>query len=89
MVKTETMVARVRAEACRACGYCVDACPYDAITLGEVRLGRVTKTAAVVNEVLCKSCGACSAVCLSGAIQQSGFTDDQLLAVIGAIGKEY
>ncbi len=89
MVKTESMVARVRPEACRACGYCVDACPYDAITLGEVRLGRVTKTAAVVNEVLCKSCGACSAVCLSGAIQQSGFTDDQMLAVIGAIGKEY
>ena len=89
MVKTESMVARVRVEACRACGYCVDACPYDAIALGEVRLGRVTKTAAVVNEVLCKSCGACSAVCLSGAIQQSGFTDDQMLAVIGAIGKEY
>jgi heterodisulfide reductase subunit A len=88
-VKTETMVARVKAEACRACGYCVDACPYDAIELGEVQMGRATKTAAVVNEVLCKSCGACSAVCLSGAIQQSGFTDDQLLAVIGTIGKEY
>jgi heterodisulfide reductase subunit A len=88
-VKTETMVARVRPEACRACGYCVDACPYDAIELAEVQLGRAVKVAATVNEVLCKSCGACSAVCLSGAIQQSGFTDDQLLAVIGAIGKEY
>jgi heterodisulfide reductase subunit A len=88
-VKTESMVARVRAEACRACGYCVDACPYDAIELSEVQLGRTTKIAATVNEVLCKSCGACSAVCLSGAIQQAGFTDDQLLAVISAIGKEY
>ncbi len=79
----------VRAEACRACGYCVDACPYDAIELSEVQLGRTTKIAATVNEVLCKSCGACSAVCLSGAIQQAGFTDNQLLAVISAIGKEY
>jgi len=88
-VKTETMVARVRAEACRACGYCVEACPYDAISLQEVELNRRAKTVAVVNEVLCKSCGACSAVCLSGAIQQSGFTDEQLLSVITAIGKNY
>jgi len=88
-VKTETMVARVTPESCRACGYCVDACPYDAVTLKEKEINRRKKTVAEVNEVLCKSCGACTAVCLSGAIQQSGFTDEQLLAVIGSIGKTY
>ena len=88
-VKTESMVARVREAACRACGYCVEACPYSAISLEEKQVGRQYVKVAVVNEVLCKSCGACSAVCLSGAIQQSGFTDEQLLAAIGSIGREY
>jgi len=88
-VKTETMVSRVRPEACRACGFCVEACPYDAITLETRTINRKEKTVAVVNEVLCKSCGACAAVCLSGAIQQAGFTDEQMLAVIQAIGKSY
>ena len=88
-VKTETMVAKISDGACRACGFCVEACPFDAIALEEKEINRRKKTVAVVNEVLCKSCGACSAVCLSGAIQQAGFTDEQMLAVIGAIGKEY
>ncbi|MCP4714391.1 MAG: 4Fe-4S dicluster domain-containing protein, partial [Deltaproteobacteria bacterium] len=88
-VKTETMVAKVRVEACRACGYCVEACPYDAIELQEQQVGRTARVAAKVNEVICKSCGACTAVCLSGAIQQSGFTDEQMLSVINTIGKQY
>lgn len=88
-VKTETMVAKVRPEACRACGYCVEACPYDAIALEEQQVGRQLKTVAAVNEVLCKSCGACTAVCFSGAIQQSGFTDEQLMAVISSISRSY
>jgi len=88
-VKTETMVARVSPEACRACGYCVEACPYDAISLSEQMVGRKPKTVATVNEVLCKSCGACTAVCFSGAIQQSGFTDEQMMAVINTISKSY
>ncbi len=88
-VKTETMVSKVRAEACRGCGYCVEACPYDAIALEEQVVNRKPKTVAAVNEVLCKSCGACVAVCYSGAIQQSGFTDEQLLAVINSIGESY
>jgi heterodisulfide reductase subunit A len=88
-VKTETMVARVSAEACRACGYCVETCPYDAVSLTEQVVNRTPKVVATVNEVLCKSCGACTAVCFSGAIQQSGFTDEQMLAVINSISKSY
>jgi len=89
MVKTETMVASVHDAACRGCGFCVEACPYDAIALAEKAVNGDTKTVAVVNEVLCKSCGACSAVCLSGAIQQAGFTDNQILSVLQSIGKVY
>ncbi len=88
-VNTEAMVAMVVEQACRACGYCVEACPYDAISLETKQVNRQDKTVASVNAVLCKSCGACTAVCYSGAIQQSGFRDDQLLSVINAIGKNY
>ena len=88
-VKTEAMVAIVSADACRGCGFCVEACPYNAISLGEKEVNGKTKTVAVVNELLCKSCGACAAVCLSGAIQQSGFTDEQILAVLNTVGKQY
>jgi heterodisulfide reductase subunit A len=88
-VKTETMVARVLAQACRGCGYCVEACPYDAVTLELPADTRISHKVAAVNEVLCKSCGACTAVCYSGAIQQSGFTDEQMLAVINTISASY
>jgi heterodisulfide reductase subunit A len=44
---------------------------------------------AAVNEVLCKGCGACAAACLSGAIQQKSFTDEQLLSMIASFGERY
>ncbi len=88
-VKTEVMVARVNEDACGGCGSCVGACTYAAISLEEKEVDRRPKTVAVVNEVLCKGCGACAAICLSGAIQQSGFTDEQILAIVNTIGKKY
>jgi heterodisulfide reductase subunit A len=35
---------------------------------------------ASVNPVLCKGCGGCAAVCPTGAIASTHFTDKQLLA---------
>ena len=88
-VKTETMVSVVQEDACRGCGFCTEACPYNAISLAEKRVRGKTMLVATVNEVLCKSCGACAASCLSGAIQQKAFTDEQILAMIAAVGKKY
>ena len=65
----------------------MDACPYKAIELVEVnRFGHKTIVASV-NEALCKGCGSCSAACLNGAISHLGFTDNQILAMIKALGK--
>jgi len=41
--------------------------------------------AAVVNEALCKGCGACAAGCRSGAVDVQGFTDAQIVAAIEAL----
>jgi len=71
---TEATVARVTDVMCSGCGLCVEACPYLAI---ELKNG-----IASVNSALCKGCGLCSATCRSGAIQQRGFDDAQLLSMI-------
>ena len=70
------ITAAVAPEMCCACGLCVAACPYQAISMEDGDL------AAKVNPALCKGCGVCAATCRSGAIQQGGFTDNQLLSMI-------
>jgi heterodisulfide reductase subunit A len=73
-LEIEATVANVNEDLCRGCGFCVDACPYNAIEL-EAGIAKV-------NEALCKGCGSCSASCLNGAIAHRGFTDGQILAMI-------
>jgi len=82
----EATIANVNENLCRACGFCVDACPYTAIELKEIeKFGHKIKVARV-NEILCKGCGSCSAACLNGAISHLGFTDGQILSLITALG---
>ena len=72
----EGITASVEEDMCSGCGLCVAVCPFKAIELEE------EKGVAHVNPALCKGCGLCSATCRSGAIQQKGFKDEQLLAMI-------
>jgi heterodisulfide reductase subunit A len=85
-LEIEATTAHVDELQCRGCGFCVEVCPYEAVALKEVNQFGHTVEVAEVNEALCKGCGACSAACLSGAIQQKGFTDKQILAMINALG---
>jgi heterodisulfide reductase subunit A len=57
----------------------VEVCAYKAIELDAV------EGVAVVNEALCKGCGACAASCRPGAIDLKGFTDEQVLAVLDSV----
>jgi heterodisulfide reductase subunit A len=54
-------------------------CAYSAIELDPDR------KVAVVNEALCKGCGACAATCRAGAVDLSGFRDEQILNVLAAM----
>ncbi len=72
--ETEATVSSVNEALCSGCGLCAAACPYLAIELVDGK--------AVVTTALCKGCGVCAATCRSGAVQQKGFKDEQILSLI-------
>jgi heterodisulfide reductase subunit A2 len=74
----DPQVAIVNAAACTACGSCLEACPFDAIS--EVTLGG--RRSAHVDAAGCKGCGACAPVCPEDAIDLLGYTDAQIRAMI-------
>ena len=70
---------------CDGCAYCVDPCPYNAITLIEyMREGEIKKTIEV-NEVACKGCGVCMATCPKEGIYVKHFKKDMISAMVNAV----
>jgi heterodisulfide reductase subunit A len=69
-------VAKVRESHCTGCEMCVDACPFEAITLVNGK--------AYVNEVLCEGCGTCSGTCVRAAIDVKNVTQLQVFEMISA-----
>ncbi|MBA7623628.1 Ion-translocating oxidoreductase complex subunit B [subsurface metagenome] len=77
----EATVSHVNEELCVGCGVCSSLCPYEAIEIITEDGKRISK----VNEALCKGCGTCVAACPSGAMDQYGFTKNQIMAMVEAI----
>jgi heterodisulfide reductase subunit A len=83
-LELEATVSEVVEEKCDGCAYCVDPCPFQAITLIEyVRNGTVKKVIEV-NESLCKGCGTCQATCPKQGVFVRGFTLNQIAAQVNA-----
>ncbi|UCF10977.1 MAG: CoB--CoM heterodisulfide reductase iron-sulfur subunit A family protein [Candidatus Bipolaricaulota bacterium] len=80
-LETEAKIAEVRGSQCSGCGVCVEVCAYHAIELDE-ETGH-----AVVKEALCKGCGVCAATCHAAAIDLRGFANEQILAMLEAVGR--
>jgi len=71
-------------ENCDGCAFCVDACPFHAITLLEyMKKGEIKKTIEV-NTIQCKGCGSCMATCPKQGVNVAGFTLAQLEAQVDA-----
>jgi heterodisulfide reductase subunit A len=77
---SEGIVASAFEDYCDGCGVCVGCCDYNAITLTEDS----GSLRAYVNPGLCKGCGCCVAACPSGAMEQKGFKNIQIIAEIDA-----
>jgi heterodisulfide reductase subunit A len=80
----EPMISHVIDENCDGCAYCVDPCPYKAITLVEYQKDGQTKKTVKVNEALCKGCGCCMATCPKKGIFVRRFRLEQLSAMVEA-----
>ncbi|MFO7637837.1 MAG: FAD-dependent oxidoreductase [bacterium] len=83
-LEAEATVAHVDRERCTACRMCETLCAYRAIEVKVVNETFGTR-AAVVNEALCKGCGACAANCRCSAIDIRGFTNENILRELTAL----
>jgi heterodisulfide reductase subunit A2 len=77
----DPLVAVVDATACTACGDCLTACPYDAISMAE----EGDRHYAVISPTGCKGCGGCVPMCPENAIDLLGYTDAQITSMIESL----
>ncbi|HEY0593768.1 MAG TPA: 2Fe-2S iron-sulfur cluster-binding protein [Thermoanaerobaculia bacterium] len=83
-IDLEPMISHVLEDKCDGCAYCVDPCPFKAITLVEFQVDGQTKKRVEVDESLCKGCGTCMATCPKAAVYVCHFRPEQLSAEVRA-----
>ena len=71
-------------EKCDGCAYCIEPCPYQAVTLIEYMWQGAVKKTVDINESICKGCGTCMATCPKGGVYVKGFKLEQIGAQIEA-----
>ncbi len=83
-IELEANISHVIDESCDGCAYCVDTCPYKAITLLEYKWQGSIKKVVETADSNCKGCGCCQATCPKNGIFIRGFTLEQIEAQIQA-----
>jgi heterodisulfide reductase subunit A-like polyferredoxin len=83
-VELEANISEVVDEKCDGCAYCIDPCPFKAITIIEYMSSGATRKTVEVNETACKGCGSCQASCPKEGIIVRGFNLAQIEAQVGA-----
>ncbi len=80
-VKAEPYTPYINEDKCRACGMCVEICPYGAMRIVEKNGKRVAENITAA----CKGCGACASSCIHKAIDMRHFRDMQIISEIEVI----
>ncbi|KTB48603.1 Dihydroprymidine dehydrogenase domain II protein [Dehalogenimonas alkenigignens] len=84
-IDLEPRVSEVIETNCDGCAYCVEPCPFSALTLVEFMKDGELKKLVESNPVKCRGCGVCMATCPKAGIVVKGFTPDQLRAMVDAL----
>jgi heterodisulfide reductase subunit A len=88
-IDLDPTISHVVLENCDGCAYCIEPCPFKAITLIEYEVNGEIKKRVEVNESICKGCGTCMATCPKKAIYVWHFRPEMLLAEVkAALGLE-
>jgi heterodisulfide reductase subunit A len=83
-VELEANISQVVDANCDGCAYCVEPCPFQALTLIEYMSNGSVKKTVEVDETACKGCGCCMATCPKKGIFVRGFNLEQLTAQVNA-----
>jgi heterodisulfide reductase subunit A len=80
----DPLVGVVDTKACKWCGLCLEACPYEA----PLKVEADGKAMAFIDKAACKGCGGCVPVCPKDAIDLEGYRDAQIRAMIDGLVEE-
>ena len=83
-IELDPAVSELDEDKCDGCAYCVDPCPYKAITLVEYEAEGKMKKRVKIDEAVCKGCGTCMATCPKDAVHVRHFELDKLRAEVFA-----
>jgi heterodisulfide reductase subunit A len=83
-IELAAKISNVVDENCDGCAYCIDPCPYKALTLIEYMSAGSVKKTVEVDELKCKGCGNCMATCPKKGIYVRNFKLEHIAAQIEA-----
>jgi len=83
-IEIDAVISEVVDDNCDGCAYCIDPCPYGALTLIEYMSNGSIKKTVERDGALCKGCGVCQATCPKKGIFVRGFRLEQLGAMVDA-----
>ena len=83
-IQLEPCISQVVDENCDGCAYCVDPCPFGAITLIEYMKDGSVKKTVESNPVECHGCGVCQATCPKKGIFIRNFKLEQISEMVDA-----
>jgi heterodisulfide reductase subunit A len=87
-IEPDATISEIVDANCDGCAYCIDPCPYNALTLIEYMYRGSIKKAVERDAALCKGCGVCQATCPKKGIFIRNFRLDQLGAMVNAALQE-
>ncbi len=87
-IEIQAAISEVKDENCDGCAYCVEPCPYKAITLIEYMKDGAVKKSVDADPAKCQGCGVCQATCPKQGIFVRNFKVEQLAAMVEAALRE-